>query len=325
MTPCLEALHSFSPSIEIAVVTEPLAVPILEGHPLISNLIVAGPNTLSRLKAITRIRRWKPDVAFNLHGGTTGMLMAAMSKAYYSAGYGSQRGSALLSTPAPDPEIILGREKIHSVEQQLALLYWTGVPWIQKPDLDVPRAFDAAARIRGKLISIGVEPSLLQSRRIACIAPGAAFESKRWHAEGFSAVVSHLADRWALESVILAGPGQESLAQEVGLRSGRRPFVLTGLDLKELVVLLSANVCLFVGNDSGPMHIAAAVRCPVVAVFGSSNPDVWHPWTDSAYRVIGGERGTPDSNSRDSIDRVETSSVISAVDAVLSETQAVRS
>src|SRR5262245_5621967 len=114
MTPCLEALHRFRPDIETAVVSEPLAAPILEGHPLISKLIVAGNNTLSRLEAITRIRRWKPDAAFNLHGGTTGMMMAAMSKAYYAAGYGSQRGSALLSTPAPDPDVILGRKKIHS-------------------------------------------------------------------------------------------------------------------------------------------------------------------------------------------------------------------
>jgi ADP-heptose:LPS heptosyltransferase len=199
------------------------------------------------------------------------------------------------------------------------------VAWLQKPRLDVARASGAAARIRGKLISLGVGPSLLQSRRIACIAPGAAYESKRWHAAGFSSVISYLADRWAIETVILAGPGQESLAREVGAGSGRRALVLSGIDLQELLQLLSANVCLFVGNDSGPMHIAAAVGCPIVAVFGSSNPDVWHPWTDSHYRVIGGERGTPDSSERDSIDRVETIRVISAVDEVLSETQAIQS
>jgi ADP-heptose:LPS heptosyltransferase len=73
----------------------------------------------------------------------------------------------------------------------------------------------------------------------------------------------------------------------------------------------------FVGNDGGPMHIAAALNCPVAAVFGSSNPDVWHPWTDAAYRVVGGERGAGDSDTRGAINQVAVSAVIGAVDQVL--------
>jgi ADP-heptose:LPS heptosyltransferase len=92
---------------------------------------------------------------------------------------------------------------------------------------------------------------------------------------------------------------------------------LSGISLAELKALVGVFGRLFVGNDSGPMHIAAALGCPIVAVFGSSNPDVWHPWTEAAYTVLGGEKSTPDSELRGAIDRVGVDEVIAAIDHVL--------
>jgi ADP-heptose:LPS heptosyltransferase len=92
---------------------------------------------------------------------------------------------------------------------------------------------------------------------------------------------------------------------------------LSNISLAELKAVIGNLGRLFVGNDSGPMHIAAALGCPVVAVFGSSNPDVWHPWTSAAYRVLGGERGTPDSDVSGSITSVSVQEVTVAVDEVI--------
>jgi heptosyltransferase-3 len=100
--------------------------------------------------------------------------------------------------------------------------------------------------------------------------------------------------------------------------------------LKELIALIGL-ARIFVGNDSGPMHVAAALKRPLVAVFGSSNADVWHPWTDSAYRVVGSQgseavgRGEScaanvDASSTDSrlaIRDIPAGQVIAAVDEVL--------
>lgn len=317
MTPCLDALNAFQPDIEIGVVIEPLAQEMVEGHPMIDKLFIAGKSASSRLSLITRLRRERFDVAINLHGGTTGMFLAAMSGAKHTIGFRDQPASWLLTGRAPAPNVILGRERIHSVEQQLALLQWAGVPMPERPRLSLAIDPNAAASVRTKLINSGVNAASLASARFAIVAPGAAFESKRWTARGFASVIDHLSNRWKLESIVVAGPGQEALAREVAETSSSSPLVLSNITLAELMVVIRTFGLVFAGNDSGPMHIAAAVGCPILAMFGSSNPDVWHPWTEAPYRVLGGERGTGDSNHRGSIEQIAVDEVITAVDEVL--------
>ncbi|HJR09739.1 MAG TPA: glycosyltransferase family 9 protein, partial [Pyrinomonadaceae bacterium] len=132
--------------------------------------------------------------------------------------------------------------------------------------------------------------------------------------------------RWNLPSVITAGPGQEHLAEEVRALVRSRASVLAGLSLKELIALIGlARV--FVGNDGGPMHIAAAAGRPVASIFGSSNANVWHPWTDSPYKIVKSGAQTEsrkDTNAASTseeyefaIRRIPVVEVIAAVDKVL--------
>ena len=317
MTPCLDALKTFQPDLEIGVVIEPLAQEMVEGHPLVDKLFVTGKSLGSRLSLITKLRRERFDVAFNLHGGTTGMFLGAMSGAKRTIGFRGQPASWLLTDRAPAPNVILGRERIHSVEQQLALLQWAGVPMRERPRLSLAIDPNAASSLRTKLMSSGANAASLASARFAIVAPGAAFESKRWSARGFASLIDHLNSRWKLESIVVAGPGQEALAREVAEDSRSSPLMLSNITLPELTAVIGTFGFLFVGNDSGPMHIAAALDCPMVVMFGSSNPDVWHPWTEAPYRVLGGERGTGDSNNRGSIEQITVDEVITAVDDVL--------
>jgi ADP-heptose:LPS heptosyltransferase len=317
MTPCLQALKEWRPSVEIVVVTEPLSAPVLEDHPLVDHLHVVGESVASRLGLVAGLRRRRFDLAFNLHGGTTAMMLTATSGARHTVGYQGPRGSWLLNSRAPGPDVILGRNRVHSVEQQLALLQWAGVPAQKHPRLSVATRAGAAASMRARLISEGISAAALGSARFAIVAPGAAFDSKRWSSRRFASVIDHLASRWKIESLVIAGPGQEQVARKVAEASRSGARVLSSISLTELKALVGGFGRVFVGNDSGPMHIAAALGCPIVAVFGSSNPDVWHPWTDTPYRVLGGERGAADSKLRNSIDSVGVDEVFAAIDQVL--------
>ncbi len=129
MTPCLAALKSWRPDIEITVLSEPLAAPILDGHPLVDNFIISEKSLPSRARLVGRLRRARFDVAFNMHGGSTAAIIAKLSGAPYTLGYRDYRSSWMLASRAPAPDLILGRTLLHSVEQQLALIHWSGVPW----------------------------------------------------------------------------------------------------------------------------------------------------------------------------------------------------
>ncbi|HJQ68278.1 MAG TPA: glycosyltransferase family 9 protein [Blastocatellia bacterium] len=304
MTPCLAALKSWRPDLRLTVLSEPLSAPLLEDHPHVDDLIVAPAGLAARARAVGRLRRERFDVAFNMHGGTTATFLTSLSGARRSVGYKGYRYSWLLDDRATAPDVILGRGLIHSVEQQLALLLWAGVPWpAEGPRLSLNLSEPARVRARARLDEADSGQS-----RFALIAPSAAFESKRWKAAGFAAVVDHLARIYNLPCLVVAGPGQEQVAREVSEWAHSKPKVLAGLSLKELMALIDM-AAIFVGNDSGPAHIAAALSRPMAVVFGSSDVRVWRPWTESVYRVIE-SAGLP-------IEQVPDARVIAAVDDVM--------
>lgn len=314
MTASLRALKSWRPDVEITVLSEPLAAPVLEAHPLVDKLIIAEKSLASRARLVSLLRRERFDVAFNMHGGTTATMIAALAGAKQTVGYRGYRHSWMLGLRAPSPDVILGRERLHSVEQQLALLHWAGMPWpAERPRLNLSVCAGAEARLHDRLEEIGVT----ERAAFAVVSPAAAMETKRWGADGFAAVADHLNEHWGLQSVIIAGPGQEHIARDVAAAARAKARVLTALSLKELIALIGLSQ-IFVGNDSGPMHIAAALERPLVAIFGSSNTDVWHPWTDAPYRVIGDQGpGAGGREDRDTIRSIQANRVIAAVDEVL--------
>ena len=318
MTPCLSALKNWRPNIEITVLSEPLAAPLLENHPLVDELFVTKPSVFSRTSSISTLRKAQFDIAFNMHGGSTGAILAKSAGAKHSAGYRGLRLSRLLNDRAPSPDVILGRSRIHSVEQQLSLLYWMGVPWPEgRPELRLTVTPQSRSYAFAKLENVFGINRNDKARGYGCIVPGAAFESKQWTTEGFAAVADHLIERWNLQCLVVAGPGQEELARQVVAATRNPTTVVSGLQLKELVALLEVSQ-IFVGNDSGPMHIAAALNIPVVAVWGSSNPLVWHPWTKAPWRIVNGSPLTGDAASLP-IRQVDAADVIAGVEEVLGQ------
>ena len=115
------------------------------------------------------------------------------------------------------------------------------------------------------------------------IHPAAAFDTKQWAPEKFAKVVEFLADA-GVASVAIAGPGESEVINKlVGSTSAR--VVTFDLSLPQ-VSALASRASLFVGNDSGIAHIAAAIGTPSVVIFGSSNRAHWSPWTRGSAEVV---------------------------------------
>jgi ADP-heptose:LPS heptosyltransferase len=329
MTPCLSAIKSWRPDLKITVVSEPLASSLLKEHRLIDRLLISGEGLGARGRLISELRRASYDVAFNLHGGTTATLICALAGARSTVGYKGYRYSALLNLQAPPPDKLLGREVLHSVEQQLALLCWAGVPWPDEVKLSLPVSPAALTSIRARLKLAGIYSGSPAARGYAVLSPSASDRSKMWPRESFAHAAKYLVERYQLRSVVIAGSREESIASDVARLSGNCAVDITGLSLEELVALI-ADSTVFIGNDSGPMHIAAALGRPLVAIFGGSNPAVWSPWTTAPKRVLiapgseldhkstsGGSQSSSGPNVSRSIERISVDEVTAAVDEVL--------
>lgn len=311
MTPCLTALKKCRSSTKIAVVSEPLAAPLLEHHPLVDELFVTEADARARARLLLQLRRRRFAVAFNLHGGTTATLITRFSGAEWTIGYAGYRGSGMLRLSPPAPDVLLGKTAIHSVEQQLALLQYAGVPMPESIclHLTVSEAAKRSVIERLNAAQINLETGF------ALISPAAAFASKQWAENHFAQIIDHIAGVWKLPSVIIAGRGEEEIARRVASFVRHQPHIISGLNLKELAALISLS-SLFVGNDSGPMHIAAAFVRPLVVIFGSSNPTVWHPWTTAPHRVV---QGAEEASAETRIATIPVAEVAVAVDEVMQE------
>jgi heptosyltransferase-1 len=112
------------------------------------------------------------------------------------------------------------------------------------------------------------------------VNPGAAWPNKRWPADRFGAVARALRERTGLRSIVVWGSGERQLAEQVVGHSGGSAALAPATTLADLIAIADASA-LTVSGDTGPLHIAAARGCRVVALFGPTNPHRNGPWNVS--------------------------------------------
>jgi ADP-heptose:LPS heptosyltransferase len=128
------------------------------------------------------------------------------------------------------------------------------------------------------------EKGIAAGSAYAVLRPGAKYFTKRFAIEKFIAIARWLREKQGIEPVFNLGSGETEIAEEVRRACGSEFALLGALDLRQLIALI-AGCRLFVANDSGPTHLAAAAGRPVVAIFGSSNSVHWRPWA-TKHRVV---------------------------------------
>ncbi len=273
---------------EVAVVLEKPFSELFLGHPWIDLMLELNPGSLlDRVRLIRRLRKLQFDLAVDLHGGTTSGIITVLSGAGRSVGFAGARLGRRFDVRVPDPRRVWGRTPLHTVEYQLAPLRHLGFSVEPIPPLLVPVDPVEAEAAERQLADLGVrEPFVL-------VQPAAAFETKQWLQERFAAVIRELAEA-GRRVVVTAGPGQQGLVDQVAA-AGRPPGpqaervqALPPQPLRRFAAV-AARCELYLGNDTGTTHVAAALGRPVVVVFGSSNPVAWRPW-GTRYLVVGSDR-----------------------------------
>jgi len=275
-TPVIAALHAWRPDLRISVLVEPRFAAVLEGNPAVTEVLSSGDFWATARE----LRRRSFAVVFNQHGGPRSALLTAASGSARRVCWKGFQFSALYNVRVPDVKEFYGVPLVHVVEHRMAQLYWTGLPRGPIPRAEVFPQPDAMESAACNLAKRGIAPG----EPYAVLQPGARMPEMRWPVEKFAAVSRWLRTQHGMASVVNVGQADAEIAAAVRKEMGEHAVVPEPLNLRELIAVV-AGARLFVGNDSGPAHLAAATGRPSVVIFSLTNPVQWRPW-QGEYRVV---------------------------------------
>jgi predicted lipopolysaccharide heptosyltransferase III len=239
-----------------------------------------GPSWADHLRLVRRLRESRFDLAIDLTDGDRAAVLTWASGARLRVGFnreGRFRGRAYHQVvPASS-----GRR--HAVEADLEALRALGMAARSvAPTLGLPPEVEADADhlLTRKRVS--------RNRDLVLIHPGARWWFKAWPPDRFAALGDGIEEELEAQVIIAGGPWDVATAETVR-RQMRRPATVVAGETSILELAAVLKRCrLFIGNDNGPMHVAAAVGTPVVALFGPTNPAQWGPWGEGHVTLYKG-------------------------------------
>jgi lipopolysaccharide heptosyltransferase II len=286
-TPALRALRQHFPNAHLTYLVEPLAAPVVRSNPRVDEVIVAPrAHLLSDIALGLRLRARRYDLAIDFHGGPRASLLTWLSGAAARVGYDVPGRAWMYTRRVPRPRVVRAR---HAVENQWDLLAAIGIPPAEAAACAVEMAVEPASveRVADRLRAAGLHTT---AAVLVVMHVSAGNPFRRWPQRAFAEVAAALVSRRDDASVIVtSGPSEQDAAQQVielaremlPHGGGHRVLSLGELSLPELRALLD-RADLFIGGDSGPMHIAATSAVPIVALYGPTLPVRSAPWRDAA-------------------------------------------
>ncbi len=288
--PVLTALKETHPSAHVSWLVARPFTGILEGHPRLDETLVFDRERFGRftfsltvttefLGFLQDLRRRRFTTVIDLQGLLRSGLMALATGAPARVGFREARELAPLFYTA---EVGIGRHIVHAADRYLAAARRIGLADPGARD-HLPVSAQARSAIRRRLAEAG----LGRAEPFVAVCAYARWPTKQWPPERFAAVLDRMRRQTGARAVLVGSPDAAGGARTIADRMTRPPIDLTGgTTLKELsAVLGEARVMLT--NDSGPMHVAAAVGTPVVAIFGPTDPKRTGP-SGPGHRVLAG-------------------------------------
>lgn len=283
----LRALKQWRPDLQVTTLVEQIytdlyaADPEIEAIPLPRGERDKRSKILARLQLIRALRRERFAAVVNLHGGPASVQFTLASGAPDRIGAAHFRNGFAYNLRIPPAEEILGRKALHTVEYQFGQFKWLGLPMTEPGPTRLFVAAPMQSSAQEKLREAGVDPT----KPYALLAPTSEFYTKRWLPQHYASVAERLLER-GLQIVMTGAPTAEQKMQLRAVQDAARERLasLSSLSIGELVAVVSGS-SLFVGNDGGPAHIAAAVKTPLVVLFGPASSERWRPWSGTAQLV----------------------------------------
>jgi heptosyltransferase-2 len=284
ISPAVRAIREHYREARIAILAKSWVVETLRGSPFYDDLIEyedrgAHRGIAGRLRLVADLRRRRFDLAVLFQKAFEAAAFAFLAGARARVGYATDLRGPLLTHPLPRPA-----EGTHNAEQFLAIARSLGCP-VRDPFPVFHLDEEARRRAASLLESAGHDAPLV------ALHPSASKTPRAWHPDRFGDLAARLARRTGARVVLLGGGGEEDLLARIATRipAGRALVPPAGLSIKTVGAILE-RCRLFVGNDSGPMHVAAALGVPTVAIFGPGSPARTAPLArPGRLAVVGGD------------------------------------
>ncbi|HEX5069892.1 MAG TPA: putative lipopolysaccharide heptosyltransferase III [Vicinamibacterales bacterium] len=286
-TPAVRALRRRFPDAALLYLVESLAAPVVADNPHLNEVIVMERRRgwrrwLEDLRLARRLRRRAIDVAVDFHGGPRSAWLTWATRARMRVGYDVADRRWMYTHVVPKPR---GYAPRHSVRNQWDLLAPIDEAFRNPPDrtadrIEMPVSRAAREAVAMRLAALGVAAG----DHLVVVHGAAGNEFRRWPEASFARVVASIAARghdWVV--AVVGAAGDESIVADIVQRAraqsaeSQRIVSIIGWRLDQLRALMD-RATLFVGGDSGPMHVAAATDVPIVAIFGPTTPETWAPW-----------------------------------------------
>jgi heptosyltransferase-2 len=265
--PVAQVLKRINPSSQIDMVVIPRTADILMNHPDINKVIIydkngkdAGFRGLLRLSRVLRENRY--DLAIVPHRSLRSALLVRFAGVKRRIGFDKSTGKWFFT------DIVHYEPYAHEINRNISLLTKLG---LNNDDLVYPRLFPSF-HDRKKVSHFLTENGIQHTNQLIAVAPGSVWNTKRWLKEGFIELVDKLTAK-GLHVILIGGSDDAELCNQIYLSVPSKNVYsaagkFTFLQSAELI----SRCKLLVSNDSAPMHIACAVRTPVVAIFGATSP-----------------------------------------------------
>ena len=261
------------PDAQIDYLTEPSSVDVLSGNPFLNHIHVHDRLKMTGVRLVRLIRHQRYDLVIDLFGNPRTALITRLSGARYRVGY-RFRGRTYAYNIMTEPR----GAAVHNTQFNLDALEAIGVA-IQDRNIYFQFAPEDEAYVSEVLSRSGVSRQFLVG-----VNTGGGWYTKRWGLDRYAELADRLVDTYRATIVLTWGPGQLPEVEKIRSLMKHKPFIPPATSLKQLGALLKHCRCV-ISNDSGPMHIAAAVGTPVLGIYGPTSPVLQGPFGDKHVTV----------------------------------------